>query len=142
MRIVYLIGNGFDLAQGLKTTYNQFYKNRILSTSFPSGILKTMQTSIKEDVASWADLEKRLGEFTTEMSGLEDVDTVYDYLKKELREYLNGEESRITVSHENCLRNRATHSLRSKTIIVATLIPRFYLGKPPLAHQLNTLIQW
>lgn len=107
MRIVYLIGNGFDLAQGLKTTYNQFYKERILKASFPSGILNTLQNSIKEDVTSWADLEKRLGEFTTEMTGLEDVDTVYDYLKKELRDYLNEEESRIAVSPEKCLRNRS-----------------------------------
>ena len=25
MNILYLIGNGFDLAQGLKTSYNDFY---------------------------------------------------------------------------------------------------------------------
>lgn len=107
MRIVYLIGNGFDLAQGLKTSYASFYEDRINKALFEPGILKTMQASIQSDVESWSDMEKRLGKFTSEMSGLQDVDTVYDYLRKELKQYLKKEEERVSVSKEKISDNRA-----------------------------------
>lgn len=98
MRILYLIGNGFDLAQGLKTRYSDFYDARILNKSLPSGILTKLQSSIGNDTASWADMEKKLGEFSSEMEGIEDVDKVYDFLKTELKEYLKEEQDRIAPS--------------------------------------------
>lgn len=100
MRILYLIGNGFDLAQGLNTRYSDFYKDRILNKELPEGILIKLQSSIKDDIKSWADMEKRLGEFSSEMGTIEDVDTVYDFLKEELRDYLKNEQERITVAKE------------------------------------------
>ena len=106
MRIVYLIGNGFDLAQGLDTSYSDFYKSRILESTLKSGILQKMQTSIKDDIASWADMEKKLGEFTAEMSGIEDLDTVYDYLRPELQSYLLEEQKRVTITPEAAQQNR------------------------------------
>lgn len=107
MKIVYLIGNGFDLAQNLKTRYSDFYKNRILESDLSGGILQKMQASIKDDIASWADMEKRLGEFTAEMSGIDDLDTVYDFLRRELRSYLLEEQKRVTISPEAAQRNRS-----------------------------------
>lgn len=95
MKILYLIGNGFDLAQGLSTRYSDFYESRVLKAVFNPGILKNLQGSIKSDVASWADMEKRLGEFTSEMGGLQDVDDVYDYLRRELRSYLASQQVKV-----------------------------------------------
>lgn len=106
MKVVYLIGNGFDLAQDLETRYSDFYKSRILASQLKGGILQKMQTSIKDDIASWADMEKRLGEFTAEMNGIDDLDTVYDFLRRELRSYLLEEQKRVTISPEAVLRNR------------------------------------
>lgn len=100
MRILYLIGNGFDLAQGLNTRYSDFYKDRILNKDLPGGILNKLKSSIKDDTQSWADMEKKLGEFSSEMGTIEDVDTVYDFLKGELRDYLKNEQERISVEKE------------------------------------------
>ena len=98
MNIVYLIGNGFDLAQNLETKYSQFYTNHLLKLKTNTGILTKMIESIKDDVKSWADLEKRLGEFTTEMASVQDVDDVYDFLKRELKSYLSEEQKKFTTS--------------------------------------------
>ena len=106
MRILYLIGNGFDLAQTLNTRYSDFYKGRILDKDLSGDILTKLQSSIKDDIRSWADMEKRLGEFSSEMGTVEDVDAVYDFLKKELRDYLKNEQERITVATEEVAINR------------------------------------
>ena len=106
MRILYLIGNGFDLAQGLKTRYSDFYRARILNKDLSGDRLVKLQSSIKDDIKSWADMEKRLGEFSSEMGTIEDVDTVYDFLKEELRDYLRNEQERVTVSTEEVAINR------------------------------------
>lgn len=106
MRILYLIGNGFDLAQGLNTRYSDFYKDRILKKDLSGDMLMKLQSSIKDDIKSWADMEKRLGEFSSEMGTIEDVDTVYDFLKKELRDYLQNEQERIIIDKEKVSINR------------------------------------
>lgn len=106
MKILYLIGNGFDLAQGLKTRYSDFYKAKILNRPLSGDILNKLQSSIKDDIKSWADMEKRLGEFSSEMGTVEDVDTVYDFLKEELRNYLMNEQERITVAKEEIAINK------------------------------------
>ena len=106
MRILYLIGNGFDLAQGLNTRYSDFYKARILNKELSGDMLSKLQSSIKDDIKSWADMEKRLGEFSSEMGTIEDVDTIYDFLKAELRDYLKNEQERITMSTEEVATNR------------------------------------
>ena len=67
MRILYLIGNGFDLAQTLNTRYSDFYKD--LSVD----ILTKLKSSIKDDIRSWADMKKMLGKFSSEMGTVEDV---------------------------------------------------------------------
>ena len=103
MKIVYLIGNGFDLAQNLKTKYSHFYDECILKKEFSNDILLKLQKSIKSDIPSWADMEKRLGEFTSEMNTVQDVDDVYDFLKKELREYLLNEQEKFAVSPTRAL---------------------------------------
>ena len=106
VRILYLIGNGFDLAQGLNTRYSDFYKARILKKNLSGDILEKLQSSIKDDIQSWADMEKRLGEFSSEMGTIEDVDAVYDFLRQELRDYLKNEQERIAVSKEKVANNR------------------------------------
>ena len=101
-----MIGNGFDLAQGLNTRYSDFYKARILNKELSGDMLTKLQSSIKDDIKSWADMEKRLGEFSSEMGSIEDVDVVYDFLKKELRDYLQNEQERITIATEEAAINR------------------------------------
>lgn len=64
MNILYLIGNGFDLAQGLQTSYQHFYeylKNQTAKNSVSELMLKEIQGP---DKPLWSDMELALGTFT------------------------------------------------------------------------------
>ena len=94
MNIVYCIGNGFDIAQGLKTRYSDFYDqytNRYPISISPSA--KKLRKSIKSDYKTWADLEMGLGEYTINLNE-DDHDEAYFDLSDSLREHLKNEERR------------------------------------------------
>lgn len=88
MNILYLIGNGFDLAQGLKTSYSDFYD--YLKTKNPvNSVAALMQEQIKgSEVELWKDLELKLGEFTVDVRDKEQFEEFYYDLCDKLREYL------------------------------------------------------
>lgn len=95
MNIVYCIGNGFDIAQGLKTQYCDFYDqytNRYPISISPSA--KKLRKSIKSDYKTWADLEMGLGEYTINLNE-DDHDEAYFDLSDSLREHLKNEERRF-----------------------------------------------
>lgn len=58
MNITFLVGNGFDLNLGLRTSYETFYKYYIKKE--PHDLIAKF---IKDDYRLWADLELGLGEF-------------------------------------------------------------------------------
>lgn len=88
MNILYLIGNGFDLAQGLKTSYNDFYN--YLKTQTPiNSVASLMLDHIKgPEVELWKDMEYKLGEFTKEISDKSLFEEFYYDLCDKLRQYL------------------------------------------------------
>lgn len=91
MNILYLIGNGFDLAQGLKTSYNDFYK--YLCEQTPKNRIEAqMIEQIKGDECEkWSDLELALGEFTKDLIDKTEFEDFYYLLCDQLREYLSGQ---------------------------------------------------
>lgn len=92
MNILYLIGNGFDIAQGLKTSYVDFYE--FLKTQKPiNAVASLMLEHIKgEDVELWRDMELKLGEFTKEVEDKELFEEFYYDLCDKLRTYLTAQE--------------------------------------------------
>lgn len=62
MKILYFIGNGFDLNLGLKTGYRDFYK---YYKSLPSRntAIEKFKRSLKEGNKNWADLEAIIGDY-------------------------------------------------------------------------------
>jgi hypothetical protein len=56
MQILYIIGNGFDLSLGLKTSYNNFYQYYKTVESDNVNIQK-LKKNISKTYESWADLE-------------------------------------------------------------------------------------
>lgn len=98
MNIVYLIGNGFDLAQDLKTSYQDFYK--FYKESDPvNEVEKKIISSITDDVETWPNLEKRLGSFTNELKGVEGFAEAYESLYLKLKKYLQTEEDRYVAEN-------------------------------------------
>lgn len=99
MNILYLIGNGFDLAQGLKTKYTDFYPYYIGRTVYNPAVRKMLE-DIGKDFYTWADLELRLGQYSAEIEK-DDFDDVYYDLSDCLQEYLKKETSTHVFSDED-----------------------------------------
>lgn len=88
MNILYLIGNGFDLAQGLKTSYKDFY-DYFCSIPPVNFVEQKMIEEIKGDhYEKWSDLEVALGNFTDEIDSKDEFEAAYYDLCNRLREYL------------------------------------------------------
>lgn len=94
MNILYILGNGFDKAQGLATTYKEFYHDW-LDKKPESELEQKVLSSIKGDFDTWADLEKRLGEYTAEWADEATFQDVLNLFNFRLKEYLANQESRV-----------------------------------------------
>ena len=90
MNVLFFIGNGFDKAQGLNTSYQDFYK--FLKTQKSRSQL---EERIKNEIRSDYDLEEGLGKYSAKFT---DADTFLDVLKimnGRLKEYLLQENNRL-----------------------------------------------
>lgn len=111
MNVVFLIGNGLDIQNGMKTRYTDFY-NYILDQKDTEQINNNLlYKNIKERTAEWSDFEIALGKFTRKVDSqsadkfLDDLDEVIDDLTEYLKlqqenSYLNDEK----YNYENVIR--------------------------------------
>ena len=100
MNRIILIGNGFDLAQGLKTRYADFYPYYQKCPS-PNEAAKLMKKEINEHAGDWSDMELALGKFTKEVPSEEELTDMYFDLSERLSEYLTEESQRKAFTHNN-----------------------------------------
>ena len=90
MKILFILGNGFDLNVGLKTGYHSFYEYYIKQPS-PAECVERMKNAIKYGKdATWADLEEGLGEFSSTCTREDFLKCLSD-IRMELRKYLHSE---------------------------------------------------
>lgn len=92
MNITFLIGNGFDLNLGLKTSYKDFYK--YYKKKEPKDFIAK---SINSNYELWADLEMGLGQFLKDYTK-DDIERFLDskaLLEKHLIDYLKEENKRV-----------------------------------------------
>lgn len=110
MNITFLIGNGFDLNLGLKTSYKDFYKYYIKKE--PKDFIAK---SISSDYKLWADLELGLGYFLKKCTK-KDIETFLSsklLLEDHLTEYLKNENSRIVYLNEEKIGKELAEFLKS-----------------------------
>jgi hypothetical protein len=90
MNIVFLIGNGFDINLGMKTSYADFYDDLVKTYIVGPGSIENLHQSIEKYKKTnlWADLEKGLGEYTKEISNVRELREVYFHLNDALKNYL------------------------------------------------------
>lgn len=96
--ITFLIGNGFDLNQGLKTGYKDFYKYYLQRIKKDDIISK----SIQKDYELWADLELGLGQLLGNIDETQ-IDEYFDSkanLEELLIEYLSIENEKFRILDE------------------------------------------
>lgn len=101
MRVTFLIGNGFDISMGLKTSYKDF-KNWYCDQPCEDAVILSFKKHIKNDMLTkgeyWSDFEKGLGQYTSEFT----LETVQDFIKcyndarSKLLEYIQLEEAKIS----------------------------------------------
>ncbi len=98
MKLVYIFGNGLDLAMGMKTGYPDFYK--YLKTQKGSPLLELMKQEIDGNKGMWSDMERAFGLFTGKMKTVEELEGLYYELSDCLRKYLRQEEEAFKPSVE------------------------------------------
>lgn len=102
MNVLYIIGNGFDIAQGMKTSYPDFYKtlnNKVYDASY---WMQQVVKDINTDIKLWSDMEEALGAFTSKVTSVEDFEDLYFRLSDHLQEYLKNEEANFLPTKELC----------------------------------------
>lgn len=101
MNVLYILGNGFDKAQGMKTSYPEFYEYlKTIDPSKESSLLKKMKQEIKADTALWSDMEEALGKFTESIISVQEFEDFYYELSNHLQDHLNNENNQFTPSEK------------------------------------------
>lgn len=107
MKILYFIGNGFDLNLDLKTEYSEFYKYYTKIES-KSDLINTLKKKIAEDLKywspklkNWSDLEIALGKYTEHLKTEDEFNEIYNDLEDRLAEYLQKQEASYDFSKLN-----------------------------------------
>ncbi len=98
MKVLYILGNGFDKAQGMATSYPEFYEYLVNNVKDGSSLLEKMKSAITEDTVLWSDMESGLGEFTAATDNAEDFYSFYFELSEHLQNYLKVENDKFTPS--------------------------------------------
>lgn len=112
IKITFLVGNGFDLKAGLKTSYRDFYSYYI--EQYPEDWLAQ---KISENMDAWSDLELELGRITDQISPQMEGE-FWDSeknLENALTKYLNAEMERIRFGDADIRDKTETQVYRSLT---------------------------
>nr|WP_320119497.1 bacteriophage abortive infection AbiH family protein [uncultured Marinifilum sp.] len=97
MNILFIIGNGFDLNLGLKTSYSHFYEH-YKSINTQSSSINKLKKVIDKDLKNWSDLELAFGEYTDEIESVEEFNVVFEDIGDKLADYLEKEEHNFDFS--------------------------------------------
>lgn len=89
--VTFVIGNGFDLKIGLRTTYNDFYEEYIQQGPNDSEIIKYFKKEILINRENWKDFERSLGEVSQKFGDAEDFIDCHDDFVKVFDQYLVSE---------------------------------------------------
>ena len=90
MDVTYLIGNGFDLGIGLKTSFSHFLKYYVDTPSSSKEIESFKSKIKKETIDLWADFEIAFGKYISNFSedNMESYIEIYNNVLEELNKYL------------------------------------------------------
>ncbi len=110
MKYTYLIGNGFDLNIGLKTSFIDFFRSYCKVSEDNNVLLKIFKEEISDNVLLWSDFESQMGRFTVQIKpcgnlSLSDYSYCIEDFRNTLVEYLLKEEEKIDSNFIN-KRNR------------------------------------
>lgn len=96
MNITHIIGNGFDINQGIPTSYAHFYEYylQLVPEANESEVIRKFRIQLYNDLLEdrtelWSDMELALGKVTKNYSSASEFETVYMDVYKHLMEYID-----------------------------------------------------
>jgi len=101
LNITFLIGNGFDLNLGLKTSFSDFLKVYKEPQTGDSDVIKKFKSDFLKDEDLWSDVEMAFGKITDDfysekMTGKDFTDCHIDFCES-LGKYLEKQESKLKI---------------------------------------------
>lgn len=94
MNVLYIIGNGFDKAQGLDTCYSDFY-SKYMMVEPESDLEAKVKSEISSNYETWADMEVAMGDYSREFDDVFVFRDVIKLLNRRLKEYLLDQNARL-----------------------------------------------
>ena len=93
MNITFLIGNGFDLNCGLKSSYNDMYDGYCEEEETDSKAIKKFKNLINKNLENWSNFEWTMAEMINEFETENDFIECLTDFEKYLNNYLAKEEA-------------------------------------------------
>ncbi len=104
LRITCLIGNGFDIGLGLKTSYKDFLHSFLSNNKNLSDSKRWLIKEIKKDIDNWSDAELAFGKLNFSEQGQNVEDKFLNCMRdiyRELKVYLLEQERRLVIPDED-----------------------------------------
>lgn len=143
--ILLIVGNGFDLSMGFKTSYGDFMKSSYFPHEETSSLCSYLHNQYEENMG-WIDIENELSEYSRmlttkklnakKFNTILDIDSLreeYDELKSSLKLYLQEETKRAFGPSPDNPAKRVIDQLPADSKIISfnytSIIERLTLGK-------------
>lgn len=113
MNITFLIGNGFDVGLGMKSRFKDFFPIYLKESQNKEQRIKQLSDNITESYDTWADFEKKLGEYTlkfTPETQQDFIDQVKDF-EIGFIAYLKEQESKLSFEQSDKIAHIMTEAL-------------------------------
>lgn len=107
MKVTFLLGNGFDKAIGLKTSYNDFYEWYLEQEPELDDIQKLKKQIEEKRFDKWSDFEIALGQFTKEFENPNEFISCFKLARESLMIYLKKEYAEKNVNSKDFLLSSA-----------------------------------
>jgi len=110
--ITWIIGNGFDIQLGLKTSFKDFYKSYCKVKKTDVEEIKTFKSILSKDIDSWADFELMYGKYSDDCENTSAYSIIKADVEEKLRTYLEGIQNSIDWTKlSDTHRKKFSHSL-------------------------------
>lgn len=97
MNILYIIGNGLDIAHHLKTSYQDFFNYYLALPTKDSDIIAMKEDIERKKFETWADLEIGMGVYSSQCANRGVFLKCLSDIKTNLKEYLKRQAENITL---------------------------------------------
>lgn len=113
MKIVYLIGNGFDLNLGLKTKYIDFFNDYAKKRGESNNFVKAVRKAEMDGDKDWSDLELFFGKYTNEHSTYDGLFSSWSDIQLQLAKYVRSQQKNLYIKPDNIPEQDKQKSLHS-----------------------------